>query len=96
MYAGFFFASIHLLRAVLPESTHRLAKEQKMYTQENQDQKIKLDKFIANNAEEWDIKNGVRSLLTNLPLYPTFRILRGPRYADIRTNRKGCWRNPRG
>jgi len=33
-----------------------------MYTQENQDQKIKLDKFIANNAEEWDIKNGKRML----------------------------------
>ena len=33
-----------------------------MYAQENQDLKIKLDKHVANNAEEWDIKNGVRSL----------------------------------
>jgi len=40
----------------------RLAKEQRLYAQENQDQKLKLDKFIADNAEEWDIKNGKRML----------------------------------
>ena len=45
---------------------HRLAKEQKLYAQENQDQKLKLDKFVANNADEWDIKNGVR-VPYNLP-----------------------------
>lgn len=39
----------------------RLTKEQKLYAQENQDQKLKVDKLIANNADEWDIKNGVRS-----------------------------------
>lgn len=63
----------------LPLSHHRLAKEQKMYAQENQDLKIKLDKHIANNAEEWDIKNGVRSLPSPSSLFsffPTSRILR--------------------
>jgi tubulin-specific chaperone A len=45
---------------VFTTNTPRLAKEQKLYAQENQDQKLKLDKFIANNADEWDIKNGVR------------------------------------
>ena len=39
----------------------RLSKERKLYAQENQDQKLKVDKFIANNADEWDIKNGVCS-----------------------------------
>ena len=48
-----------LLRPCFSKNARRLAKEQKMYTQENQDQKLKLDKFIANNADEWDIKNGV-------------------------------------
>ncbi|KAF9654196.1 tubulin binding cofactor A [Thelephora ganbajun] len=40
----------------------RLVKEQKYYTQENQDLKLKLDKLVANNADEWDIKNGRRLL----------------------------------
>lgn len=42
----------------------RLAKEKKMYAQENQDLKLKLDKLVANNADEdeWDIKNGKKLL----------------------------------
>ena len=39
----------------------RLSKEKKLYARENQDQKLKVDNFVANNADEWDIKNGVRS-----------------------------------
>ena len=38
----------------------RLAKEQKLYAQENQDQKLKLDKLVANSPDEWETKNGVR------------------------------------
>jgi len=39
----------------------RLAKEQNLYAQENQDQKMKVDKLVAAKADEWDIKNGVCS-----------------------------------
>ena len=50
----------------------RLVQEQKLYAQENQDQKLKLDKFVANNADEWDIKNGVRwiSIRPTRPFHP--------------------------
>jgi len=37
----------------------RLNKEQVLYTKESEDQKTKLDKFIAGKAEDWDIKNAV-------------------------------------
>ena len=33
-----------------------------MYAKENQDQKLKVDKLVASNGDEWDIKNGVRSI----------------------------------
>lgn len=40
----------------------RLAKEQKLYAQENQDQKLKLDKLVASSPDEWETKNGKRLL----------------------------------
>lgn len=36
-----------------------LYKEQKSYVVEAEQQKIKLDKFVADGAENWDIKNAV-------------------------------------
>ena len=60
----------HLARRVFPIShdlrgtRHRsLHKEHKSYIKEEQQQKIKLDKLIAdnvNNEEDWDIRNAVR------------------------------------
>ena len=41
----------------------RLFKEHKSYVLEEEQQKIKLDKFIADGAEEWDIKNAVSFVL---------------------------------
>ena len=38
----------------------RLYKEHKSYILEQEQQKIKLDKLVADGAEEWDIKNAVR------------------------------------
>jgi len=40
----------------------RLSKERTLYAKENQDQKLKVDKLVASNGDEWDIKNGVRSI----------------------------------
>lgn len=40
--------------------TIRLNKEKTLYRKENEAQQIKLDKFIAAKAEDWDINNGVR------------------------------------
>lgn len=37
----------------------RLAKEHDYYKKEEEEQKKKLEKFIADNAEDWDIKNAV-------------------------------------
>lgn len=39
---------------------YRLYKEQNMYRDEVEAQKLKLDKLVADGAEEWDVKNAVR------------------------------------
>ena len=44
------------------EGSRRLYKEHKLYQKEEEDLKRKLDKYIADNAEEWDIKNTVRNI----------------------------------
>jgi tubulin-specific chaperone A len=36
-----------------------------MYRKEAEDQKRKLDKLVADGAEDWDIKNGVCALCTD-------------------------------
>ena len=36
-----------------------LAKEAKLYSQESEEQKTKLDAAVAENADEWTIKNAV-------------------------------------
>jgi tubulin-specific chaperone A len=41
-------------------------KEQISYRKEAEDQQRKLDKFIADKAEDWDIKNAVCTLLNVL------------------------------
>ena len=49
---------------------HRLFKEHKSYIKEEEQQKVKLDKFIADNAEEWDIKNAVRASRLRAHAFP--------------------------
>ena len=44
--------------------TCSLLKELAVYKQEYEDQQRKVDKLVADGAEEWDIKNGVSSVLT--------------------------------
>ena len=46
---------------------------------EAEQQKIKLDKFVADGAEDWDIKNAVRKRLTqpNLSQQPSHDVLDG-------------------
>ncbi|KAI0718877.1 tubulin binding cofactor A [Cerioporus squamosus] len=43
-------------------SAKRLYKEHKLYQKEEEDLKRKLDKYIADNAEDWDIKNTRRMM----------------------------------
>ncbi|KAI0361126.1 tubulin binding cofactor A [Trametes cingulata] len=43
-------------------SAKRLYKEHRLYQKEEEDLKRKLDKHIAENAEDWDIKNTRRML----------------------------------
>ena len=50
-------AGLYELRST--EGSRRLYKEHKLYQKEEEDLKRKLDKYIADNAEEWDIKNTV-------------------------------------
>jgi len=40
----------------------RLFKEHNTYRKEAEDQQRKLDKFIAEKAEDWDIKNATRMM----------------------------------
>ena len=51
-------AGLYELRSTA--GSRRLYKEHKLYQKEEEDLKRKLDKYIADNAEEWDIKNTVR------------------------------------
>ncbi|KAI5124102.1 hypothetical protein M0805_000916 [Coniferiporia weirii] len=39
-------------------SVKRLFKELSMYRKETVDLRVKVDKFVAEGAEDWDIKNG--------------------------------------
>jgi hypothetical protein len=55
-----FFSRLLSCDRVHSQRTRRLAKEKTLYAQENQDQKLKLDKFVADSADDWDINNGVR------------------------------------
>ncbi|KAI8981211.1 tubulin binding cofactor A [Trametes punicea] len=43
-------------------SAQRLYKEHRLYQKEEEDLKRKLDQYIADNAEEWDVKNTRRML----------------------------------
>ena len=45
-------------------SFNRLDKEHTLYKREAEDQQKKLDKFIAAGAEDWDVGNAVRPLLS--------------------------------
>ena len=38
---------------------HRLDKEHTLYKREAEDQQKKLDKFLAEGAEDWDVGNAV-------------------------------------
>ncbi|KAI0061376.1 tubulin binding cofactor A [Artomyces pyxidatus] len=38
----------------------RLTKENRLYTKEVEDNRLKVEKFKADGAEDWDIKNGTR------------------------------------
>jgi tubulin-specific chaperone A len=62
-----------------------LNKEQILYTKESEDQKNKLDKFVANKAEDWDINNAVCALGVSSLIMSDEHIL----------NRRECWKNPR-
>ncbi|KAH8835650.1 tubulin binding cofactor A [Flagelloscypha sp. PMI_526] len=44
-------------------STNRLQKEHGLYQKELEDQKIKVDTLVAENGDEWQIKNARRMLL---------------------------------
>ncbi|KAL7285611.1 hypothetical protein ACG7TL_000715 [Trametes sanguinea] len=41
---------------------NRLYKEHRLYQKEEEDLKRKLDQYVADNAEEWDVKNTRRML----------------------------------
>lgn len=49
-----------------PTNPHSsLSKEHKLYVQEAGEQQRRVDKFIEDKAEEWDIKNGASLLACN-------------------------------
>ncbi|KAK7686602.1 hypothetical protein QCA50_010202 [Cerrena zonata] len=50
-------ATLHRQLRIKLGTTKRLFKEHKSYTKEAEDLQRKLDKFIADEAEAWDIKN---------------------------------------
>ena len=45
---------------MIRRACHRLFKEHKSYQKEEEDLTRKLNKLIADNGDEWDIKNTVR------------------------------------
>lgn len=52
-----FISSLFIIRSFYSDG--RLQKDHTLYQKEAEDQKLKLDKFVADGAEEWDIKNAV-------------------------------------
>ncbi|KAL4067344.1 tubulin binding cofactor A [Scleroderma yunnanense] len=54
--------SVHRQLKIKVGATKRLLKEHILYGKEAEDQKRKLDKLIAENAEEWDVKSARRIL----------------------------------
>ncbi|KAH7886188.1 tubulin binding cofactor A [Phlebopus sp. FC_14] len=54
--------AVHRQLKIKVSSAKRLLKEYVLYGKEAEEQKRKLDKLIAENAEEWDIKNARRIL----------------------------------
>ncbi|KAL0951716.1 hypothetical protein HGRIS_008392 [Hohenbuehelia grisea] len=65
-------------------SAKRLFKEHNLYRQEATDQQAKLDKFKANNAEEWDIKNATRMLEESNKMIVDSASRLGKAVADLR------------
>lgn len=57
---------------------HRLFKEHKLYRNEAEGNQRKVDRIVAENGEEWEIKNAVR-VLTSLRHTPTLLLLRAMR-----------------
>ncbi|CDO73167.1 hypothetical protein BN946_scf185007.g222 [Trametes cinnabarina] len=55
-------ASLRKQLKIKTGSAKRLYKEHRLYQKEAEDLKRKLDQHIADNAEEWDIKNTRRML----------------------------------
>ncbi|KAI0783348.1 tubulin binding cofactor A [Abortiporus biennis] len=49
--------SLHRLLKIKAGAAKRLMKENRLYQKEEESLKQKLDKFIADGAENWDIKN---------------------------------------
>ncbi|KAF8464527.1 tubulin binding cofactor A [Gautieria morchelliformis] len=57
---------------MLPHSTkcHRILKEYNMYQEEAEDQQRRVDKYIADAADEWDIKNQQKLLVESQKMIP--------------------------
>jgi len=55
-------ASIRRQLKIKSGVTKRLMKEHNIYRKEAEDQKRKLDKFVDDGAEDWDIKNATRMM----------------------------------
>ena len=53
-----------------------------MYMKEQEDQRIKVEKFIADNAEEWDIKNGASHDQHYSDIQPRMHLLHKAMYEE--------------
>ncbi|EIM92695.1 tubulin binding cofactor A [Stereum hirsutum FP-91666 SS1] len=65
-------------------SAKRLYKEQNMYRDEVEDQKRKLDKLVADGAEEWDVKNAKKMLEESKKMVVDADTRLGKTVADLR------------
>ena len=54
------YHSLSLVPAL--NNNHRILKEYDMYKKEVVDQQLRVDKYTANGADEWDINAQVRSI----------------------------------
>lgn len=58
------YHSLSLVPALI--NNHRILKEYDMYKKEVVDQQLRVDKYTANGADEWDINAQVRSIISIL------------------------------
>ncbi|TDL28137.1 tubulin binding cofactor A [Rickenella mellea] len=87
-------ASIRRQLKIKTGVVNRLIKENQLYRKECVAQKLKVDKFVADGAEDWDIKNGRKMLEESEKMITDSSDRLGKAVADLRGLLTGVRQDP--